>query len=110
MVAGFWTGRKIVALHLIVLIIILAGEIYLLKISLSTSEQFLDIYNSLAADPGNPPAYADFEKLLAEKFNRFFFGAASECKSKCAVRFVRILLSLTYISCSCIVLLVLELD
>jgi hypothetical protein len=64
------------------LIAILVAEIYLLKLSLTASEQFQDINSALTADPDNPPAYVDFEELLAQKFNRFFFGAGSECKSR----------------------------
>ena len=70
-------------IHLILLVFGLAGEIYLLKISLSANRNFDDVYNTLQNNPKAMPPYVDFEHLFAEKFNRFFFGAASECTSKC---------------------------
>lgn len=79
---GFWTGRKITFVHLVLLVFGLAGELYLLKISLSANQSFSDVYNILQNNPDAQPLYVEYEHLFAEKFNRFFFGAASECKSK----------------------------
>ena len=77
---GFWTGRRIIALHCSCLILGLIGEVYVLRTALDTSEQYSAVYDDLQR--GLNPEYAVYESLIAEKFNDFFFGAASTCQSK----------------------------
>jgi hypothetical protein len=79
---GFWTGRKIVAVHLSLLILGLIGEIYVLKTALDATQRFDESYQSLSGSPATYPPYVSFESMIAQKFNDFFFGASSTCKSK----------------------------
>jgi hypothetical protein len=81
---GFWTGRKIVALHLILLILGLVGEIYVLKTSLDATQHFEAAFNDLKT---SYPPYVSYESMIAQKFNDFFFGASSACKSKISLCF-----------------------
>lgn len=76
---GFWTGRRIIALHCSCLILGLIGEVYVLRTALDTSEQYSAVYDDLQR--GLNPEYAVYESLIAEKFNDFFFGAASTCQT-----------------------------
>jgi hypothetical protein len=80
-VHGFWTGRKIVFLYLMLLIGILVGLVWLLSYSLTAVQNFQSNYDILLADPDANPPYANLEGQIAEKFNTFFFGAASSCSA-----------------------------
>jgi hypothetical protein len=78
---SIFTGRRIIILHLAFLILGLIGEIYVLRRSLAAVQQYSDVYKSLTATPSSYPGYVTFERTLSEKFNAFFFGAVSECKT-----------------------------
>lgn len=85
---SYWTGRRMIALHLICLILGLIGEVYVLKTALDATQQYSDVKSQLTLNPIDNwhyleyPPYAPYERVISEKFNRFFFGAASACKSK----------------------------
>lgn len=83
---GFWTGRKIMAIHTAMMIAALVGEIYLLEVSLSATQQYQNVYDQLVLDSSVQPAYVTFESLISDKFNNFFFGAASRCQSKIIIK------------------------
>lgn len=77
--SGFWTGRKIVFIYLIILIGILIAEIYLLSTSLTLVQNFQQNYKILSENPLATPPYANLEGTISDKFNTFFFGASSSC-------------------------------
>eukprot|EP01039_Chlorochromonas_danica_P004507 gene4507-4943_t len=77
---GLWTGRKIMAVHIILLALGLAIEVYIFKTALYAVGQYEDVYNEMVADPAVMPDYVIYEGFIADKFNRFFFGASSECQ------------------------------
>lgn len=83
---GFWTGRKIVGIYLCLLVGMLIAEIYLLSMSLSAVQDFEATYNSLTAPVPMSPPYVRFEQTISEKFNEFFFGAASSCSGESNIR------------------------
>lgn len=87
----FWTGRRIIFLHLICLILGLVGEVYVLRTSLAAVQKFSDVHSELDLHPNSFPEYVTFEDVLSKRFNGFFFGASSECKSK----------SFLFFLCSC---------
>jgi len=75
----YWTGRRIIALHCVCLILGLIGEVFVLKTALDATEKYSSVYDDLSK--GLYPNYVSFESTLAQKFNEFFFGAASVCKT-----------------------------
>lgn len=81
-ILGLWTGRKIMAVHIILLALGLAIEVYIFKTALYAVGQYEDVYNEMIANPAITPDYVIYEGFIANKFNRFFFGASSECQSK----------------------------
>jgi len=80
-VHGFWTGRKMVFIYMVLLVGILVALIYLLSFSLTVVQSFQQNYDILIADPSATPPYASIETTIAGKFNTFFFGAASSCSA-----------------------------
>jgi len=68
--------------HLALLVTGLAIEIYILKASLSAVQQYQIVYRDMEANPDVEPEYAVYENFISVMFNRFFFGASSECSSK----------------------------
>lgn len=79
---AFLTGRKLTFIHLVMLILGIVGEIYLLMLSLTAVTQYKSVYDDLSANPNSNPSFVIYEAALASKFNDFFFGATSTCKSK----------------------------
>lgn len=79
-IGSWWTGRRIIALHCVCMILGLVGEVFVLKTALDATEQYSSVYSDLQKN--KYPDYVTFEKTLSQKFNEFFFGAASVCKSK----------------------------
>lgn len=69
-------------MHLALLIAGLAIEIYILKSSLSAVQQYQIVYQEMENNPDVQPDYAVYEDFISVLFNRFFFGASSECSSK----------------------------
>jgi hypothetical protein len=65
-----------------VLITGLAIEIYIFQCALSAVEQYDTVSTDMRTDPASAPGYAIYEGFIADMFNRFFFGAASECSGK----------------------------
>ncbi len=63
-------------------LIILLGIIALYVYSLTAFRNFHTAYQYLVANPGSTLAYSTTEYLIEEKFNGFFFGAASSCQSE----------------------------
>jgi hypothetical protein len=66
------------------LILGIIGEIYLLMQSLTAASEYKAVHDDLSANPYSNPPYVIYEADLASKFNDFFFGATSTCKSKYA--------------------------
>lgn len=57
----------------------LGVELYVMKEALSAAQQYQLTYEAMDSDPGAIQPYAAYESLIGEVFNRFFFGASSEC-------------------------------
>lgn len=76
------TGRKIIFIHLLCMILGLIGELVLLRTSLNATKRYHDVYVEMKANPNLLPPYEAYETFIDRQFNRFFFGAASECSSK----------------------------
>eukprot|EP00981_Chlorochromonas_danica_P002544 scaffold487_cov178-Ochromonas_danica.AAC.32 len=70
------------AVHIILLALGLAIEVYIFKTALYAVGQYEDVYNEMVADPAVMPDYVIYEGFIADKFNRFFFGASSECQKE----------------------------
>ncbi len=79
---GYCSGRKIVGIHLAILLTVFAIEIYILKSALSAVQQYQITNQELESNPSDPPAFVVYEDFISNKFNEFFFGAASECNRK----------------------------
>jgi hypothetical protein len=74
------TGRKIMLVHLAMMILFLIAEIYLLRISLSAVTEYSNITSQINADDDvSTIPYATYENFISNQFNKFFFGASSEC-------------------------------
>lgn len=81
------------SVHLAFMILFIIGEIYLLRISLGAVTEYIDIADQLNDDDVSTIAYASYEQFIAKQFNKFFFGASSECSSKRCVLFCVIITS-----------------
>ncbi|RYY89202.1 hypothetical protein EON63_01105 [archaeon] len=79
---GFWTGRKILGIHLAVLITVFVMEVYVLNVALSSVQEYQIVYKEMDENPGSQPPYVTYESFISDKFNRFFFGASTECSRK----------------------------
>lgn len=65
------------------MIVAFIGEIILLRTALNASNEYTAILNdSSSTDDLSSLPYATFEGFLSKQFNRFFFGAISDCNSK----------------------------
>lgn len=68
-------------IYLSILIASLVGETFLLEVSLINVQQFQNSINVL--DTTNTyPSLTGIEPIIQDKFDSFFFGAASECECK----------------------------
>lgn len=74
---GCWTGRKVLAVYVTILIGALAAEIYM---AMTVSNTLLSLKSARSSLSTNTVLdYDAFENALAARFNTFFFGAASVC-------------------------------
>lgn len=83
---GFWTGRKVLTTFLILLIGGFIAEVWIVALSLSAYRSMkitTGILETTSKESGAfvaiGPEFDQFELVLSEKFNAFFFGAISEC-------------------------------
>jgi hypothetical protein len=79
------TGRRITAIHLIMMILALSGELVLLQVALNAANEYSAIVDVTNADDISTLPYATYEGFISKEFNRFFFGANSNCQSKLIV-------------------------
>lgn len=77
-----FTARKIIGVHLVVMILLFAGEVVLLRTALNASNEYSAIVGLMEPDEVSTLPYATYEGYLSKEFNRFFFGAISDCQSK----------------------------
>jgi hypothetical protein len=57
-------------------------EIFLLISSFTALGGFQEVVRALDKDMSSNPPYKQLENLIFEKFNNFFYGAASRCQCK----------------------------
>lgn len=64
------------------MILLFAGEVVLLRTALNASNEYSAIVGLMEPDEVSTLPYATYEGYLSKEFNRFFFGAISDCQSK----------------------------
>lgn len=71
-------------IHLAWMILFLIAEIFLLKISSSAVHDYKSIVGELGDDDSviSTAPYGVYEDYISKQFNKFFFGAISNCSSK----------------------------
>lgn len=77
---GFLTGRVILGMYQIILIVALVAEAWVLSLALSAIKVLTATFYDLQTGTQAFVPYSDFEKQMASTFNTFFFGAASKCQ------------------------------
>ena len=85
---GVWTGRRVLSIYQILLMLCFVGEVYFITLSLSAYTYSRSVSSTIGRTSlvsGNlakiGPVFNDFEKNLSEKFNGFFYGATSRCEA-----------------------------
>ena len=80
---GFWSGKKMLFVYQVLIVAGVAMELYIFSLSLHSLSGLNDTYRSLqdVADP-TTVALSSAEAVIGQKFNNFFFGAASVCARK----------------------------
>lgn len=75
---GCWTGRRIMALYQVTLLLTIIGDIWIVTKLWAFLQSFERAEESL--EPGNEPLpYDSLETAVAERFNQFFFSATTTC-------------------------------
>lgn len=75
---GCWTGRRIMALYQLTLLLTILGDVWIVTRLLVYLNTFEDALESL--DPGNEPLpYDSLEMSVVDRFNQFFFSATTTC-------------------------------
>eukprot|EP01033_Poteriospumella_lacustris_P011439 gene11439-8137_t len=62
------------------MILLFAGEVVLLRTALNASNEYSAIVGLMEPDEVSTLPYATYEGYLSKEFNRFFFGAVSDCQ------------------------------
>jgi hypothetical protein len=76
---GFWSGRKILIIYLLYVILMFVCMLGLMSLALSNVERFGITVDLLQTYPTHYPPLTGIEHMLQEKFNQFFFGASNAC-------------------------------
>jgi hypothetical protein len=75
---GCWTGRRIMALYQAALLLTIIGNIWAVTRLMTYAKSLEEAEQSLA--PGREPLqYDSLESSVADRFNQFFFSAATTC-------------------------------
>mmetsp|Transcript_16061 Transcript_16061/g.26945 ORF Transcript_16061/g.26945 Transcript_16061/m.26945 type:complete len:282 (-) Transcript_16061:2515-3360(-) len=75
---GCWTGRRIMALYQLTLLLTIVGDIWAVTRLMTYVKSFEEADESLA--PGAQPLpYDSLEASVADRFNQFFFSATTTC-------------------------------
>lgn len=74
---GFFTGRNILLIYQLILIGTLIAELYVVAQLTSTCNILQEASDNLSA--GEPSEFGQFESILSERFNEFYFSAVDTC-------------------------------
>ena len=77
---GCWTGRRILALYQLTLVLTIIGDIWAVTRLMTYVKSFENAEDSLALGvQSNTLPYDSFESSVADRFNQFFFSATTTC-------------------------------
>eukprot|EP01041_Mallomonas_annulata_P012025 gene12025-25193_t len=78
---GRWTGRRIISVYLLILLLALLAELYVVVTLSATINSLRESKASLCT--GCKPLYYDlFEKAISNRFNDFYFASVTTCGDK----------------------------
>lgn len=77
---GCWTGRRILAIYQLTLLLTIIGDIWAVSKLMSYVQSFEDADSALAqGTPSSELLYDTIEAATADRFNQFFFSATTTC-------------------------------
>lgn len=78
--AGCWTGRRIMALYQVTLLLTIIGDVWAVTRLVTYVQSFEDADDSLGlGTPSSLVEYDSLETSVADRFNQFFFSATTTC-------------------------------
>jgi hypothetical protein len=78
--SGCWTGRRVMALYQLTLLLTIIGDIWVVTRLMVYVQSLEDADASLLVGaPSGPLPYDSLEEDVADRFNQFFFGATESC-------------------------------
>ena len=77
---GCWTGRRILALYQLTLLLTIIGDVWAVSKLMTYVKSFEDADAALAQGiPSSEVVYDTLESSTANRFNQFFFSATTTC-------------------------------
>lgn len=77
---GCWTGRRIMALYQLTLVLTIIGDIWAVTRVMTYVKSFEDVEDNLAMGvKSSDLPYDSIESSVADRFNQFFFSATTTC-------------------------------
>ena len=78
---GWWTGRRIISVYIMILMAALAAQLYIV-VYLSNAVYSLRLARDSLCPTCKHLSYDKFETIASNRFDEFFFGGASACRGE----------------------------